>query len=185
MIADVHAASGPSGPLLVCIRDKGKRRCERVLLGGLPKLVFRGLLYIVLEIGERFSPLNKKNKPRTPFVTALIVWTFLSEYGTLRIRVPERGKSHSLSNGRMKRVRKREYQACSHYEYASGIQTIPRRSTMAHVITDECVACGACLPECPEDAIQEGDPIYTIDAAKCTDCGTCVEACPSEAIKPA
>ncbi len=53
---------------------------------------------------------------------------------------------------------------------------------MPHVISDECVACGSCVPECPVDAIAEGDPIYVIDAEKCTDCGACTEVCPSEAI---
>lgn len=55
---------------------------------------------------------------------------------------------------------------------------------MAYKITDECVACGTCLEECPVEAILEGDPIYKIDPEKCTDCGECAEACPSEAIKP-
>ena len=53
---------------------------------------------------------------------------------------------------------------------------------MAHRITEECVACGVCLDECPEQAIGEGEELYVIDPEKCTDCGTCVEACPSEAI---
>lgn len=53
---------------------------------------------------------------------------------------------------------------------------------MAHVISDECIACGACAPTCPVDAISEGDPIYTIDAALCTDCGACVDTCPVDAI---
>jgi ferredoxin len=53
---------------------------------------------------------------------------------------------------------------------------------MAHKITEECVACGSCIPECPVEAISEGDPIYIIDAELCTDCGDCVEVCPSEAI---
>jgi ferredoxin len=57
-------------------------------------------------------------------------------------------------------------------------------SSMAHKITDSCVACGACMPECPVEAISEGD-IYKIDPEKCTDCGTCVDICPSEAIVPA
>jgi ferredoxin len=60
-----------------------------------------------------------------------------------------------------------------------------RRKNMAHVISDECISCGACEPECPEEAISEGDEIFVIDAAKCTDCGTCVEVCPVEAISPA
>ncbi len=55
---------------------------------------------------------------------------------------------------------------------------------MTHTISDECIACGACVPECPSEAIREGDPIYLIDSDKCTDCGSCVEVCPSEAIKP-
>jgi ferredoxin len=54
---------------------------------------------------------------------------------------------------------------------------------MAHVITDDCVMCGACLPECPVEAISEGDPKYVIDPENCTDCGACVDVCPSDAIE--
>ena len=53
---------------------------------------------------------------------------------------------------------------------------------MAHKITDSCLACGACQPECPVEAIKEGDPIYTIDADTCIDCGACADTCPSGAI---
>ncbi len=53
---------------------------------------------------------------------------------------------------------------------------------MAHVITEDCIACGSCIDECPVDAIAEGDPVYIIDADLCTDCAACVEACPTEAI---
>lgn len=52
---------------------------------------------------------------------------------------------------------------------------------MAYVISDECIACGTCIDECPVDAIAEGD-IYTIDPELCTDCGSCAEVCPVEAI---
>ena len=52
---------------------------------------------------------------------------------------------------------------------------------MAHVISDECIACGACQPTWPVDAISEGDK-YSIDAAVCTDCGACVDSCPVDAI---
>lgn len=54
---------------------------------------------------------------------------------------------------------------------------------MAYKITDECVACGTCISECPVEAISEGD-IYKIDPAKCTDCGNCAGVCPTEAIIP-
>lgn len=52
---------------------------------------------------------------------------------------------------------------------------------MAYVITDNCVACGTCISNCPVEAISEGD-IYVIDADTCIDCGTCAGVCPSEAI---
>lgn len=55
---------------------------------------------------------------------------------------------------------------------------------MAHTISDECIACGSCLSECPVEAIKEGTP-YTIDASLCTDCGACVDICPVSAIAPA
>ncbi|PLY01870.1 MAG: 4Fe-4S ferredoxin [Desulfuromonas sp.] len=55
---------------------------------------------------------------------------------------------------------------------------------MAHAISEECIACGACMATCPVEAISEGEP-YVIDAATCTDCGACVDSCPVEAIAPA
>ena len=55
---------------------------------------------------------------------------------------------------------------------------------MAYVISDDCIACGTCIDECPVEAISEGD-IYSINPAVCTDCGTCADVCPSEAIHPA
>ena len=57
---------------------------------------------------------------------------------------------------------------------------------MTHIIDqDECIACGACEPECPEGAITEGDGYYVIDADLCADCGDCVEVCPVDCIAPA
>jgi NAD-dependent dihydropyrimidine dehydrogenase PreA subunit len=55
---------------------------------------------------------------------------------------------------------------------------------MAYKISDQCTACGSCKPECPVDAISEGD-IYVIDPDTCTDCGACAAVCPVEAISPA
>lgn len=56
---------------------------------------------------------------------------------------------------------------------------------MTHIITDECISCGACEPECPEEAITAGDDKYVIDPAKCKDCGACVDVCPTGAAQPA
>ncbi len=53
---------------------------------------------------------------------------------------------------------------------------------MAHVITEECIACAACEAECPEEAISEGDPIFIINPEQCTDCAACAEVCPVECI---
>lgn len=60
---------------------------------------------------------------------------------------------------------------------------------MALLITDECIACDACVDECPNEAISEGDPIYVIDADRCTECvghydePACVAVCPVDCIK--
>ena len=40
---------------------------------------------------------------------------------------------------------------------------------MATHITDECINCGACEPECPNEAISEGDEVYVIDPNLCTE----------------
>lgn len=53
---------------------------------------------------------------------------------------------------------------------------------MAYKITDECISCGSCAPECPVEAIAEGDEIYVIDEETCIDCGACVDSCPVDAI---
>ena len=52
---------------------------------------------------------------------------------------------------------------------------------MAVNITDGCIACGACMANCPTDAISEGD-IYVVDPDKCIDCGACIADCPVDAI---
>lgn len=52
---------------------------------------------------------------------------------------------------------------------------------MAYVISDECIACGACESECPVSAIKAGDGKYVIDADTCVDCGACAGVCPVSA----
>ena len=41
---------------------------------------------------------------------------------------------------------------------------------MALMITDECIGCGVCLPECPHQAICEEDGNFWIRAGRCTEC---------------
>ena len=41
---------------------------------------------------------------------------------------------------------------------------------MSLIITDECINCDVCEPECPNEAITPGEEIYEIDPAKCTEC---------------
>ncbi|UCG96128.1 MAG: YfhL family 4Fe-4S dicluster ferredoxin [Burkholderiales bacterium] len=61
---------------------------------------------------------------------------------------------------------------------------------MALLINDDCTACDACKPVCPNEAISEGSPIYTIDADKCTECvgahddPQCIDVCPADCIVP-
>ncbi|MBS7293922.1 MAG: 4Fe-4S binding protein [Treponema sp.] len=53
---------------------------------------------------------------------------------------------------------------------------------MAFKITDQCVNCGACEPDCPVGAISEAADARTIDSGKCISCGACAASCPAEAI---
>ena len=41
---------------------------------------------------------------------------------------------------------------------------------MALMITKECIICGACEPECPNDAIYAGEMVYEINSELCTEC---------------
>jgi len=59
---------------------------------------------------------------------------------------------------------------------------------MALLITDECINCDVCEPECPNGAIAMGEIIYVIEPARCTECvghfdqPQCVEVCPVDCI---
>ncbi|HEX3344581.1 MAG TPA: YfhL family 4Fe-4S dicluster ferredoxin [Polyangiaceae bacterium] len=61
---------------------------------------------------------------------------------------------------------------------------------MSTYITSDCINCGACEPECPNEAISEGDEIYVIDPELCTECvgfydhEACQAVCPVECCLP-
>jgi ferredoxin len=59
---------------------------------------------------------------------------------------------------------------------------------VALMITDECINCDVCEPECPNEAISQGPEVYVIDPDKCTECvghfdsPQCQEVCPVDCI---
>jgi ferredoxin len=59
---------------------------------------------------------------------------------------------------------------------------------MALYITDQCINCDVCEPECPNDAIYQGELIFEIEADKCTECvghfeqEQCIVVCPVDCI---
>src|SRR5512147_675738 len=72
----------------------------------------------------------------------------------------------------------------------SGACPALERAAMATRITDDCINCGACEPECPNSAISQGDDIYVIDPDLCTECvgfydhEACQAVCPVECCLP-
>lgn len=61
---------------------------------------------------------------------------------------------------------------------------------MALIINEDCTCCDVCVLECPNDAISEGDEIYSIDPELCTECvgahdePQCQLVCPADCILP-
>ena len=61
---------------------------------------------------------------------------------------------------------------------------------MALLITDQCINCDVCEPECPNSAISEGAEFYVIDPNRCTECvghferPQCIDVCPVDCILP-
>ncbi len=60
---------------------------------------------------------------------------------------------------------------------------------MALLIDEECINCDVCEPECPNEAISQGEDIYIIDPTLCTECvghhgePQCIEVCPVDCIE--
>ncbi len=58
------------------------------------------------------------------------------------------------------------------------------------MITEECINCGACEPECPNEAITEGREVYVINPVRCTECvghfdeEQCAAVCPVDCCVP-
>ena len=61
---------------------------------------------------------------------------------------------------------------------------------MAFIITEECINCGACEPECPNQAIVAGEERYVIEPTKCAECvghydeSQCAAVCPVDCCVP-
>ncbi|MBD9358328.1 YfhL family 4Fe-4S dicluster ferredoxin [Methylomonas albis] len=59
---------------------------------------------------------------------------------------------------------------------------------MALIISDDCINCDVCEPECPNGAISQGEDIYVINPSLCTECighhdkPQCMEVCPVDCI---
>ncbi|MCC6142885.1 MAG: YfhL family 4Fe-4S dicluster ferredoxin [Candidatus Hydrogenedentes bacterium] len=61
---------------------------------------------------------------------------------------------------------------------------------MALLINEDCIECGVCEPECPNEAISASESIFVINPGRCTECvghygeSQCVNACPVDCIVP-
>jgi ferredoxin len=61
---------------------------------------------------------------------------------------------------------------------------------MATYITTDCINCGNCVAECPNEAISPGDDIHIIDPDLCTECvgfhelEACQRVCPVDCCLP-
>jgi ferredoxin len=72
----------------------------------------------------------------------------------------------------------------------ANVVALPRRELffMSLIITDDCINCDVCEPECPNGAISQGEEIYVIDPNLCTECvghydePQCQQVCPVDCI---
>jgi len=74
------------------------------------------------------------------------------------------------------------------FKATTGGKTFIGETQMAMKILEDCISCGACVPECPTESITEGDTIYVINTDTCVECvghfdsPSCVSVCPVECI---
>lgn len=62
--------------------------------------------------------------------------------------------------------------------YSLGNESIKKKG---YYITDNCIGCGVCKLNCPQNCITEGSP-YVISENNCLHCGRCFEDCPVKAV---
>lgn len=62
--------------------------------------------------------------------------------------------------------------------YSLGNESIKKKG---YYITDNCIGCGVCKLNCPQNCITEGNP-YVISENNCLHCGRCFEDCPVRAV---
>ena len=55
---------------------------------------------------------------------------------------------------------------------------------MTYKITEDCIACAACEPECEEGAIREEGDVFAVDQTLCSGCGNCADICPVDSCVP-
>jgi len=79
---------------------------------------------------------------------------------------------------------------CHDFFRLCNLNTEIKEFYMSLLITDECINCDVCVPECPNEAIYMGEEIYEIDGDLCTECvghfdtPQCVEVCPVDCCLP-
>src|SRR5579864_4150866 len=99
------------------------------------------------------------------------------------------GRHEGCTKGVRGRYRGRS-RAPEPFDFAQSAPYVPGPVAMATYITSDCINCGACEPECPNEAISEGDEIYVIDPELCTECvgfydhEACQAVCPVECCLP-
>ena len=54
---------------------------------------------------------------------------------------------------------------------------------ITYYINNDCINCGLCVMECPENCIDVYKKPAVIDQSKCQHCGSCAEVCPPGAIR--